>query len=303
MNALEQGFADPRWGGYRQIQDAGGHVRKGEKGTPILYVDFNRRETVRDEGGKPVLDDAGHPAVESVRRDRPLVKLHYVFNVEQTEGLDLRSLQVAAPAWEGHERAEALIKSSGVRIDHVAGDRAYYRLSADRVVLPERSQFPSQDAYTHTALHELGHATGHPSRLNRPTLVDHGGFGSEAYAKEELRAEIAAMMTGEKLGVGHEPRHGTAYVGSWVKALENDPREIRAAAVDAQRISDWLLARERERTVEPEQPAPEPANRGEGPAPTPEREPMPARVGNAGERAEEARARAAAPQRDAGPSR
>ena len=148
MNALEQGFADPRWGGYRQIQDAGGHVRKGEKGTPILYVDVNRRETVRDEGGKPVLDDAGHPAVESVRRDRPLVKLHYVFNVEQTEGLDLRSLQVAAPAWEGHERAEALIKSSGVRVDHVAGDRAYYRLSEDRVVLPERSQFPSQDAYT-----------------------------------------------------------------------------------------------------------------------------------------------------------
>ena len=250
-----------------------------------------------------MLDDAGHPAVESVRRDRPLVKLHYVFNVEQTEGLDLRSLQVAAPAWEGHERAEALIKSSGVRVDHEAGDRAYYRLSDDRVVLPERSQFASQDAYTHTALHELGHATGHPSRLNRPTLVDHGGFGSEAYAKEELRAEIAAMMTGEKLGVGHEPRHGTAYVGSWVKALENDPREIRAAAVDAQRISDWLMARERERTVEPEQPAPEPANRGEGPAPTPEREPMPARVGNAGERAEEARARAAAPQRDAGPSR
>ena len=68
------------------------------------------------------------------------------------------------------------MRASGVRIDHVAGDRAYYRLSEERVVLPERSQFPSQDAYTHTALHELGHATGHPSRLNRPTLVDHGGL-------------------------------------------------------------------------------------------------------------------------------
>ena len=153
-----------------------------------------------------------------------------------------------------------MIKSSGVRVDHVAGDRAYYRLSEDRVVLPERSQFPSQDAYTHTALHELGHATGHPSRLNRPTLVDHGGFGTETYAREELRVEIAAMMTGEQLGVGHEPRHGTAYVSSWIKALENDPREIRAAAVDAQRISDWLISRERERSLgdertEHEQPA------------------------------------------------
>ncbi len=122
------------------------------------------------------------------------------------------------------------------------------------MVLPERSQFDSQPAYTHTVLHELGHATGHPSRLNRATLVNHGGFGSEAYAREELRAEIAAMMTGEQLGVGHEPRHGTAYVNSWIKALENDPREIRAAAVDAQRISDWLLARERDRAVEEEQP-------------------------------------------------
>ena len=146
------------------------------------------------------------------------------------------------------EGAEALIRHSGVRVDHVAGDQAYYRLAEDRVVLPKRSQFPSQDADTHTVLHELGHATGHPSRLNRPTLVNHDGFGSESYAREELRAEIAAMMTGEQLGVGHEPRHGTAYVSSWITALENNPKEIRAAAVDAQRITDWLLARERERS-------------------------------------------------------
>ena len=141
----------------------------------------------------------------------------------------------------------------------MAGDRAYYSLKADRVVLPERSQFPSQDTSTYTALHELGHATGHADRLNRPALVNHGGFGTETYAREELRAEIAAMMTGEQLGVGHEPRHGTAYVSSWIKARENDPKEIRATAVDAQRISDWLLSRERERSLgdeksEPEQP-------------------------------------------------
>ena len=303
MQTLDRGYADPRWGGYRQIQEAGGHVRKGEKGTPILYVDFRQRRTARDEQGKPLLDDEGRPRLEWVQRDRPLVKLQYVFNVEQAEGLNLRSLQVAAPAWEGHERAETLMRASGVRIDHVAGDRAYYNLKDDRVVLPERSQFASQDAYTHTALHELGHATGHPSRLNRPTLVDHGGFGSETYAREELRAEIAAMMTGEKLGVGHEPRHGTAYVGSWVKALENDPREIRAAAVDAQRISDWLLTRERERTVEQEQPSQGTATREDATAPTPDREPMRVSVASAAARAEEAPSRAAGTQRDTGPSR
>ncbi len=210
---------------------------------------WRQQRTARDDNGNPVLDDEGRKKLEWVQRDRPIVKLHYVFNVEQTEGLKLRSLAEAAPEWEGHERAEALIRSSGVRVDHVAGDRAYYSLKDDRVVLPDRSQFESQSADTHMALHELGHATGHPDRLNRPTLVKHGGFGSEAYAREELRAEIAAMMTGEQLGVGHEPRHGAAYVSSWIKALENDPKEIRAAAVDAQRISDWLLARERERSV------------------------------------------------------
>ena len=75
MNALGARVRRPALGRYRQIQEAGGHVRNGEKGTPILYVDFNRRETVRDEGGKPVLDDEGHPVVESVKRDRTLVKL------------------------------------------------------------------------------------------------------------------------------------------------------------------------------------------------------------------------------------
>ena len=134
-----------------------------------IYVEWRQQRTARDDLGKPVLDDAGRPKLEWAERDRPLVKLHHVFNVEQTEGLQLRSLQTAGPEWEGHQRAEALIKSSGVRLDHVAGDRAYYSLKDDRVVLRERSQFDSQPAYSHTALHELGHATGHPDRLNRST--------------------------------------------------------------------------------------------------------------------------------------
>ena len=275
MQGLDHGYADPRWGGYRQIQEAGGHVRKGEKGTPIMYVEWRQRRTARDDDGKRILDEEGRPKLEWVQRDRPLVKVQYVFNVEQTEGLRLRSLDVAKPEWEGHERAEALIRDSGVRVDHVAGDRAYYSLKDDRVVLPDRSQFPSQDAYTHTALHELGHATGHPDRMNRPTLVNHGGFGTETYAREELRAEISAMMTGERLGVGHEPRHGTAYVSSWIKALENNPKEIRAAAVDAQRMSDWLMTRERDRSVAHERTEHEQPVDGGMPPPSRERDPAP----------------------------
>ena len=134
------------------------------------------------------------------------------------------------------------------RVDHVQGDQAYYNKAQDRVMLPDPSQFPTSTGYSHTALHELGHATGHESRLNRPTMMKHEGFGSQSYAREELRAEMAAMIAGEQLGVGHEPRHGTAYVASWIKALENDPREIRFAAVDAQKAADWMV--ERARTIE-----------------------------------------------------
>ena len=267
MNALDRGYADPRWGGYRQIQGAGGHVRKGEKGTPILYVDFNRRTTVRDDQGKPVLDDAGYPVVESVRRDRPLVKLHYVFNVEQTEGLNLRSLQTAAPAWEAHERAEALMRASGVR---VAG--RLHAHGAARAGACDRAPEPAEPA-----------DAGRPRRLRLGDLREGraaGGDRRDDDGREARRRTRAAARDG---------------VGSWVKALQNDPREIRAAAVDAQRISDWLMARERERTAEHEQPSPERANREGAMAPTPERVAMPVRVGNGGERAEQARGRAAAP--------
>ncbi len=250
--AVEKGYADPRWAGYRQIAEAGGHVRKGEKGTPILYVEYTSREVEKDARGNPVVVD-GHKQYTETQRDRPMVKIHTVFNVEQTEGLKLPPVgNREAPAWEANKRVEDLVRHGEVRVDHVQGDQAYYNKAQDRVVLPDPSQFPTSTGYVHTALHELGHATGHESRLNRPTMMKHEGFGSQSYAREELRAEMAAMMAGEQLGVGHEPRHGQAYVASWIKALENDPKEIRFAAVDAQKAADWMV--ERARTIEKQPP-------------------------------------------------
>ena len=270
--AVDKGYTDPRWGGYRQIAEAGGHVRKGEKGTPIMYVEYKSRTLEKDDQGRPKRDADGHPEYRVEQRDRPMVRIHTVFNVEQTEGLKLPALgKRETPEWEAHQRVEAVVRGSEIRVDHVPGDKAFYQPSTDRVVLPPREQFPTQAGYSHTALHELGHATGHENRLNRPTLMKHEGFGSETYAREELRAEMAAMMAGERVGVGHEPRHGTSYVASWVKALENDPREIRLAAVDAQKAADWLLTRER--TIERE-PSVEPGTAGrKGDVPPP---PLPA---------------------------
>ena len=170
-----------------------------------------------------------------VRYERPRVWSAVVFNAEQIDGLAPATNRPALPAWERHERAEAILARFDATVRHARGDRAFYRLADDSITLPERDQFASADGYYATALHEVGHATGHPSRLNRPDLGH--PFGSEAYAREELRAEIASLMLGEQLGIGHDPGQHSAYVESWIRALENDPREIFRAAADAEKIT------------------------------------------------------------------
>ena len=139
-------------------------------------------------------------------------------------------------------------------IENSGKNRAYYDLRRDRIVLPYKEQFPPGPAYYQTALLEMGHWTGHPSRLNRATLMKgiENGFASPHYAREELRAEISSMMTGDRLGLGHDPSRHAAYVGSWIQALRDDPREIYRASQDAQEISDFVLDRSREKGPERE---------------------------------------------------
>ena len=221
----------------------------------MLFYTDRARTPAKDEAGQPIKDKDGKPVYEEYRRSHPVVRQYTVFNVGQADGLNLppRTAQ-APPEWKAHADAEAVMRGSGVRIGHVAGDRAFYNLANDQVVLPEQGQFATANGYYQTALHELGHATGHESRLNRKTLQEgiQEGFGSEAYAREELRAEISAMMTGQKAGVGHDPARGAAYVENWLQVLKKEPREIYHAASEAQKISDYLVAPMRERSAEQE---------------------------------------------------
>ena len=174
LTGLERGYADPRWGGYRQIQEAGGHVRKGERDAHHVRR-LPPAADGRDEQGKPVLDDAGAearmgPARPPARQAPPRLQRRADRGPSASAASDGAGTGVGGPrarrgADQGQRRAG---RPRGRR------PRLLQPQGPDRVVLPERSQFPSQDAYTHTALHELGHATGHPSRLNRATLVEHG---------------------------------------------------------------------------------------------------------------------------------
>ncbi|MCW3476236.1 zincin-like metallopeptidase domain-containing protein [Limobrevibacterium gyesilva] len=237
--AEPHGYADARWMTYRQAQDQNAQVRKGEKGTAIQFWKWQGLESVSDADGKPVLDESGEPVRRVVRYERPCVWAAVVFNAAQIDGLPPEPARPVPAEWERHKRADAILTRSGATIRHVPGDRAFYRLAEDAITLPERSQFRSGDRYYATALHELGHWTGHPSRLNRDMAHP---FGSEGYAREELRAEIASLMLGERLGIGHDPGQHAAYVASWIRVLGSDPRELFRAAADAERIMRHIRA-------------------------------------------------------------
>ncbi|EOX7213245.1 zincin-like metallopeptidase domain-containing protein [Escherichia coli] len=239
-----QGHADPRWMTYNQASAEGGQVRKGSKGTHIVYWKFSEERKQTDEQGRPVIDpETGKQKTINVQLERPRSFMAVVFNASQIDGLPPLEARPLMPEPERHTRAEAILANSGASIQHVPGDRAYYRPSTDSITLPERNQFPAADAYYATALHELGHWTGHPSRLDRD--LSHP-FGSEGYAREELRAEIASLMLGERLDIGHDPGQHAAYVGSWIKALKEDPKEIFRAAADAERIAGYVMGFEQE---------------------------------------------------------
>jgi putative DNA primase/helicase len=245
IQLMSQGRIDQRWLTYKQAAAAGAQVRKGEHGTAIQYWKFSEEQTRTDENGKPVLDAQGKPIKAEVRLERPRVFFATVFNAEQIDGLP--PLQRREQTWNAVERAEAILKASGAAIQHGGQNRAFYRLRTDSIHLPDKGQFPSADNYYATALHELGHWTGHASRLGRDLAHP---FGSEGYAKEELRVEIASMILGDELGIGHDPGQHAAYVGMWINALRDDPLEIFRAAADAEKIHGYVLALEQQQVQE-----------------------------------------------------
>lgn len=244
IQLMSENREDNRWLTYKQAEAIGAQVRKGEKGTPVQYWKFTEEQNQVDDQGKPIKDENGLPVKVTINLERPRVFMATVFNAEQIDGLPPR--EVKENLWNAHERAEQILRASGAKIIHSDSDRAFYRSSTDSIHLPEKTQFPTADNYYATALHELGHWTGHESRLDRDLA---NPFGSEAYAKEELRAEIASMILGDELGIGHDPEQHVAYVGSWIRALKDDPMEIFRAAADAEKIQSFVLAFEQKQEL------------------------------------------------------
>ena len=216
------------WLTFKQALAAGGCVRKGERGQTIFYADhFN--------------PDAGHEQAEGEgeRRSVPFLKRFTVFNAAQCDGLPTRLTAdpTPPPERELHDAAEALIAATGADF-RIGGAQAFYDVGGDYVQVPQQPAFTAQIDYYRTALHELGHWTGHVSRLGRDQS---GRFATPAYAREELCAELASAFLCAALGIVPTVRHAD-YVGSWLEVLRSDARAIFKAASQASKAADFLLA-------------------------------------------------------------
>jgi len=252
MNALwlaMQGHSDPRWMTLKHADYAGYTVKQGAKATLINFVKTQNIEAIRDVDGNKIKDENGKTITRVTELDKPAISKAWVFNAEQIDGIPplaefLKEKQAAQP-WSNLERAENLLAESKAVINH-GGNEAYYSKFKDSIQLPAKQQFENQTKYYAVALHELGHWTGHESRLNRPM---EGRFGSEQYAREELRAEIASLMMGSELRIGHNFGQHSAYVASWVKVLKDEPFELFRASADAQKIFDFIMAMEQKREL------------------------------------------------------
>ncbi len=243
---MMQGHQDPRWLTYKQAQSGGWNVEKGAKGTLINYVKLQERQQVRDENGNPMLDEKRNPLTQMVRLERPVITSAFVFNAKDIRGIPALEVNTSSEQkWEDIKGAEELARNSQAKIHH-GGNKAFYNPTADTITLPRKNQFTDAARYYAVLLHEMGHWTGHSSRLNRPMVAS---FGTE-YAREELRAEIASLMTGRHLKLGHDFGRHAAYVKSWVSILKNEPFELYRASSDAQKITDYILSFQHKRNIQ-----------------------------------------------------
>jgi len=254
-SGLRKGYADPRWMTYRQAAERGWQVRKGEKGTQIEFWDVkSAADRVRPH--RPDDRDEGRSSADGgTDRDKTRLvhRVYTVFNAKQMDGIPTYAPKQHTP-FEAVQAGEQILENSGAQVVHDQADRAYYNRAQDRIHLPPKEAFKDAAGYYGTALHELAHFSGHPSRLNRPTLTESYRFGDVNYAKEELRAELASVFMAAERGIPHNPEQHAAYVGSWIQALQQDKHEIFRAAHDASAITDYLLGLERERSLDAERP-------------------------------------------------
>jgi antirestriction protein ArdC len=233
--SVEQGFTSPSWMTFKQALDLNAHVRKGEKGSLVVYANTFTRTEEDAEG-------------QEIDHEIPFLKGYTVFNVEQVEGLPEHYYAKPEPKFTAVQRighAEAFFAATHADIRY-RGGRAYYAQETDYIQLPPIESFRDAESFYATLAHECTHWTKHPSRIER----DFGRktWGDEAYAREELVAELGAAFLCADLELTPEVQDDHAsYIATWLQVLKNDNRAIFQAAAHAQRAVDYLHGLQPER--------------------------------------------------------
>ncbi len=221
-------FSDHRWLTLRQINELGGSLRKGERSTLVVFWKFPERNSEED----------------NERRPAPILRYYKVFNAEQTEGLNLPELPKpkGTTPKERSEKAELLIQCMPDPPEiREEGSSAWYKPSLDLIQVPKIEHFASSDAFYTTLFHELGHSTGHSSRLNRSGVTAQVHFGSGEYSREELVAELTAAFCAAEIGLDNSfIADSASYIQSWLSVLRNDPKAVVIAAAQAQKAMDYI---------------------------------------------------------------
>lgn len=245
--SMVHGYKDPRWMTFNQIRDEGYHLEKGSKGAKVEYwfpfdtikkkgVSFEEKERLINEGKRK-------------NEDFSLIAKYYtVFNGDNISGLP--EIELPKNEIEPSKVLEQISKGMKVEIYNDGEDRAFYRPSTDDIHLPLPEVFSSDNEYNAVAFHELGHATGHESRLNRDQS---GVFGTSAYAKEELVAEITSAFMAETTGISLEDmnmENHKAYVNGWIASIEDDPEYLMKAISQAHNAADYMQQFVSEKEIE-----------------------------------------------------
>jgi antirestriction protein ArdC len=225
----ERGFASPYWVTFKQCIAMGGSVRKGEKGTHVYFADRfvpqKEKARAKQDGGEP--------------NSIAFLKRYTVFNAEQCDGLPNGLIATPEPKPERQivRDGEALIAATGADF-RIGGDQAFYVPSEDFIRIPEQTAYPDQINWYRTAFHELGHWTGHKTRLDRNLTTK---FGTVDYAREELVAEMATAFVCASLGIIPTVRNAD-YIGNWLQVLKEDAKAIVRAASLASKAAEFILA-------------------------------------------------------------
>lgn len=234
--SMMKGYTSRYWLTYKQAQAAGGHVKKGEKATPVCYFQWIVKEEKNEKTGK----------VEKKRI--PLLRWFSVFNLDQTEDVarpddDINLEPQESSEFSPIEVCEQIISNmpNAPEIKYQE-QRAYYRPSDDIINMPKRDSFDSPEEFYSTLFHEEGHATGHSSRVGRKGVEEATFFGSESYSKEELVAEMTAAFLCGHCGIENKTiNNSAAYIQNWLGKLADDKRLVVHAAAQAQKATDYIL--------------------------------------------------------------